>query len=90
MVRTGQRAGRPLADPLGDKLVPVLQERGVEPLTTGQVSAATVRANQAALRQAVEAVGLDATVVADKDMARRSRPGWTRPGMMSAKSSTAN
>jgi hypothetical protein len=64
-----RRAGRSLADPLPDKLVGALQERGVEPLAIGEVSVATDQAVKDALGQAIEATGIDAGAVADKGMA---------------------
>jgi cobalamin biosynthesis protein CbiG len=64
-----RRTRRPLAEPLPDKLVEALQERGVEPLAIGEVSVATDQAVEAALGQAIEATGVDVAVVADKGMA---------------------
>lgn len=64
-----RRAGRPLADPLPDRLVDALQERGVEPLAIGEVSVATDQADEQDLGQAIETTGIDAGVVADKGMA---------------------
>jgi hypothetical protein len=58
-----------LADPLPDKLVGALEERGVEPLAIGEVSVATDQTDEASLRQAIEATGVDGAVVADKGMA---------------------
>jgi hydroxymethylpyrimidine pyrophosphatase-like HAD family hydrolase len=59
---------RPLARRLGHPLVRELADRGVEPLSAGEVALATDAAHEGVVRQVVEAQGLDMTVVSDKDM----------------------
>jgi hydroxymethylpyrimidine pyrophosphatase-like HAD family hydrolase len=65
----------PLAERLPHPLIRRLEDQGVEPLSVGEVAAATVPAHEALVRQAIETEGLDLTVVADKDVVLALPPG---------------
>jgi hydroxymethylpyrimidine pyrophosphatase-like HAD family hydrolase len=70
---TGQT--RLLAPPLAHVLVRELAARGVEPLSAGEVALATAPAQEAVVRQLIEAEGLDMAVVTDKDLVLAVPPG---------------
>jgi hydroxymethylpyrimidine pyrophosphatase-like HAD family hydrolase len=69
---------RPLAPRLAHPLVRQLAARGIEPLSAGEVALTTASEHEAVVRQAIEAEGLDLTVVTDNDMVLAVPPGTNK------------
>jgi hydroxymethylpyrimidine pyrophosphatase-like HAD family hydrolase len=61
------REERPLAAPLPEAFIRRLTDAGVRPLSIGRVIAATWRANEKAVRQAIHDLGVDLQIILNKE-----------------------